>query len=243
MSGGKVVALIPARAGSKGVPDKNIRLLGGHPLVEWSIAASRRSSLVDRVIISTDSPEYARLASAAGAEAPFLRPAEISGDASTDLDFVIHALDYLASRGEEPDYIVHIRPTTPFRDPELIDSAIRAYMNEAKATALRSVHEMAESAYKTFEIDSRKVLKRVGSESTALDIANNARQAFPKTYQANGYVDVLSTRFIRAHRLMHGDFVQPFITPPVVEVDREEDFEHLEFQLSRNLKIAAQLFD
>lgn len=239
----EVIALIPARAGSKGVPNKNIRPLGGHPLIEWSIRACLKSKLIDRVVVSTDSPEYAHMCIHLGAEAPFLRPAEISGDRSTDYDFVVHALDWFGANGGEPAYIVHIRPTTPFRDPALIDNAIRLFQSSRQATALRSVHEMSESAYKTFEVAAEGQLKRVGSDSTALDAANNARQQFPVTYQANGYADVLSTHFIRANRLIHGDWVLPFITPSVVEVDTESDFAHLEHQLARAPEIAAYLFD
>jgi len=238
----KVLALIPARSGSKGVPNKNVRLLGEHPLIEWSIKGCKKSKLIDRIIVSTDSQEYADLSIQFGAEVPFLRPTEISGDSSTDFDFIIHALDWLADNGDEPDYIVHIRPTTPFRVPELIDNAIRLFQNSSNATALRSIHEMSESAYKTFEIAPEGQLKRVGEDTTALDIANNARQQFPSTYQANGYVDVLSTQFIRENGLIHGDSVLPFITPVVVEVDTDDDFAHLEYQLSRTPEISTQLF-
>lgn len=237
-----VVALIPARAGSKGVSHKNIKNLGGHPLIEWSIKACLKSGLIDRVIVSTDSQEYADLAVKLGAEAPFLRPVAISGDRSTDYDFVVHALDWFAANGGEPELLAHIRPTTPYRAPALIDEAINAFRNEPKATALRSVHEMSESAYKTFEIAPAGQLKRLGADSTALDAANNARQQFPATYQANGYVDVLSSCFVRSHGLIHGDWVMPFITPTVVEVDTEDDFAHLEFLLDRNPEIAHQLF-
>ena len=111
----EVVALIPARAGSKGVPGKNIRLLGGYSLLAWSIAASLKTKSIDRVIVSTDSEEYATLARELGADVPFLRPAELSGDRSTDYDFVLHSLNWLRENSSEPDYIVHIRPTTPFR--------------------------------------------------------------------------------------------------------------------------------
>jgi CMP-N,N'-diacetyllegionaminic acid synthase len=239
----KVVALIPARAGSKGVPNKNIRMLGGHSLLDWSIAACKRSNLIDRVIVSTDSIDYQERCRRSGAEVPFLRPAEISGDMSTDFEFVAHALDWFAANGGEPDYIVHIRPTTPIRSPEIINSAISAFQASPSSTALRSVHEMSESAYKTFEIDSAGRLKRVGTESTALDVANNARQQFPPTFSANGYVDVLSTAFIRKHGLLHGDRVLPFITATVTEVDTEEDFAFLEYQLSRNPLLTSQLFD
>lgn len=235
------IALIPARAGSKGVPDKNVRPLGGHPLLAWSIAACLASSEIDRTIVSTDSEAYASIAKALDAEVPFLRPAEISGDRATDYEFVLHALDWLAVRGQEPDFVVHIRPTTPLRDPQLINEAVRTF-RVADATALRSVHKMSESAYKTFELVQDRWLKCVGSNSFALDDANNARQFYPPTYQANGYVDVLSTKFIRRSQLLHGDRVMAFITPPVIDVDTEADFEHLEFQLVRNPTIAQRLF-
>jgi CMP-N,N'-diacetyllegionaminic acid synthase len=239
----RIVALIPARSGSKGVPNKNIRLLGGHSLLEWSIAACLKTPLIDRVIVSTDSGEYADLARKLGAEAPFLRPASISGDRSTDYDFVVHALDWLASEEGEPDFIVHIRPTTPIRDPMVIEAGIREFMAKPHATALRSVHRMPESAYKTFEIAEGGQLKRLGSSDTALDSANNARQQFPDTYQANGYVDVLAPSFIRRAHLIHGDHVIPWITPVVVEVDTEDDFAHLEFQLTQMPQAVQTLFN
>ena len=239
----KVVALIPARSGSKGVPKKNVRSLGGHSLLAWSIAACLKSKTIDRVIVSTDSVEYAEMARLLGAEAPFLRPAEISGDNSTDYDFIVHALDWFVLQGGEPEYLIHIRPTTPLRDPQIVDAGVRKFIEATKGTSLRSVHEMSESAYKTFEIASDGQLKRLGSKDTALDSANNARQQFPSTFQANGYVDVLSSDFVRKTGLIHGDHVIPFVTPAVVEVDTEDDFAHLEFQLARSPQITQKLFD
>jgi CMP-N,N'-diacetyllegionaminic acid synthase len=237
-----IVALIPARSGSKGVPHKNIRKLGGHPLIEWSIAACNAASSISRTIVSTDSEEYAKMSRSLGAEVPFLRPAEFAADSSTDYDFIKHALDWFGLNGSEPDYIVHIRPTTPFRNPKLIDQAVEAFVNNPKATALRSVHPMSESAYKTFEIAPDGQLKRLASDSTELDAANNARQEFPSTYIANGYVDVLSTRYIRKMKLIHGNHVVPFITPIVGEVDMEDDFSNLELELSKHPEFATRLF-
>jgi len=237
----ETVAVIPARAGSKGVPDKNIRLLSGRPLVEWSIAAALRSSRIDRVIVSTDSESYAETCRAMGAEVPFLRPPEISGDRSTDFEFVLHMLDWLKVHAVEPSTIVHIRPTTPLRDPALVDGAIDSFASAPNATALRSVHEMSESAYKTFEIvDDR--LRRVGDTSTELDAANVPRQKFPSTYSANGYVDVLSTEFIRRTGLLHGNAVMPFVTPRVTEVDSEDDFLFLEYEIARSPRHFSLLF-
>lgn len=237
-----VVALIPARSGSKGVPGKNIKLLGKYPLLAWSITACLKAKKINRVIVSTDSEDYANIARKFGADVPFLRPMEIAGDRSTDYEFILHFLDWVSTNTNDPSYIVHIRPTTPFRDPVSIDQAIELFTTNSEMTALRSVQEMSESAYKTFEIASTGELKCVGTDSTALDAANNARQEFPKTYQANGYVDVLSPSFIREHGLLHGDHVLPFITPFVAEVDTEADFSYLEYQLSQSPAIASKLF-
>jgi CMP-N,N'-diacetyllegionaminic acid synthase len=243
MSKVKTIALIPARAGSKGVLNKNIRSLAGHPLVEWSIAACLRARTIDRVVVSTDSTQYAAMCRVMGAEVPFIRPSEISCDRSTDIEFIAHALDWFANDGGEPDLIVHIRPTTPYRDPALIDQAVAAFQVATDATALRSVHEMSESAYKTFEINAKGCLQGVGSDNTELDAANNARQQFPVTFSANGYVDVLSTVFIRQTGLLHGNAVMPFVTPRVTEVDCEDDFAFLEYEIARDPLLLRQLFD
>ena len=238
----RIVALIPARAGSKAVPGKNIRLLMDRPLLAWTIAACRKVPSIARVIVSTDSPDYAALAKEWGAEAPFLRPADISEGHSTDYEFIAHALDWLAGDGDNPEFVVHMRPTTPLRDPSSVERAVQTFIAARAATALRSVHEMPESAYKAFEIAPSGLLKQLGGSNTKLDAANNARQQFPVTYQANGYVDVLSTSFIRETSLIHGDRVLPFVTPSVVEVDTEEDFAHLEFQVVREPQIISTLF-
>lgn len=236
------VALIPARAGSKGVTNKNIRLLGGYPLIAWSIAACKLAVSINRTIVSTDSEEYAEISRGFGAEVPFLRPAEISGDSSTDYQFIKHALDWLVNNGGVPQYIVHIRPTSPFREPNIIDSAVNTFLENPKSTSLRSVHPMSESAYKTFEIGQGGQLKRIASDSTELDSANNARQEFPTTYIANGYVDVLSTRFILETQKLHGNNVFPFITPTINEIDTEDDFANIENQLKNKVEIASRLF-
>ncbi len=237
-----ILALIPARSGSKGVPHKNIKLLGDHPLIEWSITACKAVASINRVVVSTDSEEYAQISRKMGAEVPFLRPLEIAGDRSTDYDFIKHALDWFSQNDSQPDYIVHIRPTTPFRDPALIERAVITFINHPQATALRSVHPMSESAYKTFEVAPGGQLKRVASESTELDAANNARQQFPATYIANGYVDVLSTAFIRRMQLIHGNHVLPFFTPTVNEVDTADDFSMLEIELQNHPEFANRLF-
>jgi len=237
-----VVAVIPARSGSKGVVDKNIKLLAGYPLIAYSIAAAQLANNIDRIIVSTDSEKYASIAREYGAEVPFLRPPEVSGDNSTDYDFVKHLLDWmLLNEGALPEYLIHLRPTTPLREANYIDMAIKQIKQESNATALRSVHEMSESAYKAFEIE-RDCLKSVGSNSFALDAFNDPRQRFQKTYQANGYVDVIKTAYVAEKKKLHGDHVLAFVTPSVVEVDTAGDFGHLEYLAAKNPAIVNNLF-
>lgn len=238
----RIIALIPARSGSKGVSNKNVRDLGGRSVLEWTIAACLRSTLIEKTIVSTDSDNYAALAHELGAEAPFLRPLEISTDHSTDFEFIHHALMWLSEYEEVPEYVVHMRPTTPFRNPELIDEAIRCFVNDESVTALRSVHVMSESAYKTFEISEGGQLQRVGFGDANLDVSNNARQTFPDTYIANGYVDVLRVDFILESGLIHGDKVIPFITPVADEIDTEEDLRWLQYQLLEKPEFFSILF-
>lgn len=237
----EVVAIIPARSGSKGVKDKNIKDLHGHSLLEWSINAAKRSQLIDRVFISTDSPEYARIGEKYGAEAPFLRPDYISGDTSSDLDFIIHAIEEFNKMDFYPEYLVHIRPTTPIRDPQVIDTAISIFQNDNHFNSLRSVHKMSESSYKTFEINNGSLTPLFLFGDAEID-SNAPRQSFPDTYVANGYVDVLSTSFIIENQEIHGKKIMPFITDPAYEVDSIEDFDYLEYIASTSQDIIKKLF-
>jgi CMP-N,N'-diacetyllegionaminic acid synthase len=239
----KIIAIIPARAGSKGVKDKNIKPLCGHPLIAYSIMAARRSQYIDQVIVSTDSQEYIAVAKKYGALAPFLRPVNISTDDASDLAVMLHFLDWCKKNNIKlPDYIVHLRPTTPLRDPALIDEAIATIKaKHEKCTTLRSVHEMSETAYKCFELEDL-YLKQVGNGSFDIEKANEARQSFPKTYHANGYVDILKTDFMLQHNKIHGDKALAYLTPNSAEIDIEDDFAYLQFQIERNQKLVNNLF-
>jgi len=239
----KIMAVVPARSGSKGVPNKNIRELSGKPLLAYSIVAAQKASLIDRIIVSTDSDEYAFLAKEYRAEIPFLRPSEYADDKSTDYDFVKHLLDWLADNENTlPEYIVHLRPTTPFRNPDVLDDAIKKFIINEKATSLRSAHKMSESAYKQFELDD-KYFKTICTGNFDLDDANNGRQSFAATYAPNGYVDILKTSHILSKKLLHGKRVMGYITDYTTEVDTEEDFEFLEWQINNNNKLVKTLFN
>ena len=121
----EVLAIVPARGGSKSIPKKNIRPFAGHPLLTYSIAAGLQASLVDRVIVSTDDEETAEIARQYGAEVPFLRPAELALDSTPDLPVFEHALSWLErEEAYVPEWIVQLRPTTPVRPPDCVDRGI-----------------------------------------------------------------------------------------------------------------------
>ena len=231
----KIYALIPARSGSKSIKDKNILKLGTKSLLEWSIDICKKSDLIDRVFVSTDSIKYKNISLKAGAEVPYLRPKKISGDKSIDYDFVRHFIDFFKTKKELPTLILHIRPTTPLRSIEIIERAIKAFDNK-KFSSLRSVHEMSESAYKMMEINKKGFLDPIAKNKNVRDISNNPRQNFPKTYVPNGYIDILSTKFIIKNKLLHGEKIMPFITPFVQEVDNMSDFEYLKYMLKNGKK-------
>ena len=233
MSARSIVGIVPARGGSKGVVGKNIRPLGGYPLLAWSIIVARLCPEIDRVIVSTDSEQISGLAKQYGAEVPFLRPAEFATDKSPDRDFVVHALDWFDEHeGGEPDLLVHLRPTTPLRDPKLVGDAVRLIAADSTATALRSAHALAESPHKMLQVENG-YLTGFFPDDRRPEYYNLPRQSFPTAYQPNGYVDILRSDFVRSGASLHGTRMLAYVTPFTVEVDRPEDFEHLEFMLGR----------
>ena len=237
----KIVALIPARSGSKGVPGKNIKPLAGFPLIAYSIKAALKSKLIDRVIVSTDSEEYANIAREYGAEVPFLRPSELSGDKATDTDFFKHAIDWFTeNEGEVPEYFAHLRPTTPLREPNVIDTALKSFIG-SDFTALRSVHKMTESSYKSFEIEDGK-LKCLCGGNFDIESANLARQAYPSTYDANGYIDVVRSEMVIQKNLIHSDRVQAYVTDVSYEIDELSDIDFLEYLINKSPTLVKRLF-
>ncbi len=228
-----ILALIPARSGSKGVSGKNIKILGGYPLITYSICAAKLTEGIDRVIVSTDSEKIADIARKYGAEVPFMRPAEISGDNSTDLELFKHAIKWFELDGSCPRMIIHLRPTTPFRDTAEIERAIGLIQTRPKSTSLRSVHELSEPPHKMFQLDPNGYLRGFFPDDPRLEYYNLPRQVFPKAYHPNGYVDIIKTDFVKRTNSLHGSHMIGFVTPVVTEVDRPDDFEYLEYQLKK----------
>ena len=206
----KIYALIPARAGSKRIKNKNLQEIGGKSLIQWSIEVAVKCMMINNFIVSTDSEEYARHAESLGVLA-LPRPPELASDTATDEDVLEHFFHYYPC-----DMCVFLRPTTPFRNEYFIEIAIQKMLAyRGRADSLRSVEEMTESSWKSFEVDGG-FLK---SLTPLMAIANLPNQMVNKTYRGNGYVDILFGP-------KWGERVLSFITPRTIEIDTEDDLEY-----------------
>jgi len=233
MKSKNIVAIIPARGGSKGIPKKNIIDLGGFPLIAYSIAVAKLSKLIERIIVSTNDERIAEIARNYGAEVPFMRPKEFARDDSLDIEFVQHAIKWFQdNEGYCPKYFVHLRPTTPLREPKIIDKAIEKFLNNKEATSLRSAHELSESPHKFLEIKNG-FFEGLFPNDNRSEYYNLPRQTFSPAYCPNGYVDVLKTKAIIENKTIHGSKKLPFITLIIGELDRPEDLDYIKFDLSR----------
>ena len=239
-----IVAIIPARSGSKSLQDKNIALLSGHPLIAYSITAAKCSALIKRVIVSTNSERYASIAVQYGAEVPFLRPAEFSTDNSTDRDFLVHAMSWLEQNKQiRPEYWVHLRPTTPLRDPKIIDNAIRQIMSDENATSLRSGHKAPESPMKWFRKDRQGYFRGLAESGLESESYNLPKQAFDTVYIPDGYVDVVRRSFLIGGNQVHGNRMIGFESPVTTEVDSVSEFELIQYQLTKHGSVLKDYLD
>ena len=228
----KVIAIVPARSGSKGIPDKNIKDLGGFPLLALSIAAAKLAG-INKVWVSTDSEEYAKIAVRFGGEVPFLRSKKISSDTSSDYEFMLHAMNWHKKEFKSlPEYWVHLRPTTPLRDPKIIQEAVRIITENDSLDSLRSAHEVPESPFKWFLKDENNLFQGLREDLTPEKV-NEPRQNFPKVYNPNGYVDIVKASHVLNSSNLHGKDMYVLESPNVSEIDTVEDFEFIKYQLTR----------
>jgi N-acylneuraminate cytidylyltransferase len=214
----EILALIPARGGSKGLPRKNIKSLGGYPLIGYSIAAALQSEKVNRTVVTTDDPEIADLARIQGAEVPFLRPAEFAQDDTLDLPVFQHALDWFSSEEDyQPDIVVQLRPTSPFRPPELIDEATQVLLDNPEATSVRGVVPSKQNPYKMWTVQpDGKMFPLLKFDSP--EPFNMPRQELPSTFWQTGHIDVIWTKTIK-NGSMSGDNVYAYHIDQFFSVD------------------------
>ena len=189
-----ILALIPARGGSKGVPRKNIKLLGNIPLIEYTIRAAKESKLLSKIVVSTDDDEIFIAAEIAGYKPPFIRPSELAQDKSTSLDVVKHAINFFESQGIFFDAVCLLQPTTPFREKDFIDKAIKKFIS-SDSDSLISVLPIPDdyNPHWTFEENENGLLKIATGENTII----SRRQDLPKAFYRDGSIYITKTEIVK----------------------------------------------
>ena len=228
-----VLAIIPARGGSKGIKRKNLVPLAGKPLVAHSVQHALEAKLVNRVIVSTEDAEIAEAARAAGAEVPFLRPDELAGDLVLDLPVFEHALHWLErEQGYRPDIVVHLRPTAPYRKPGWIDAAIELLNANAGADSVRSVSLVDQHPWRVFKIGEDGFLDPLMKAEHPQPYLLR-RQDLPPLYYYNCVIDVTRRSTILDHHSMTGARMLPYVmnANDVLDIDTPRDLAFARFVL------------
>jgi len=201
-------AFVPARSGSKSIKNKNIILLKNKPLLAHSLIAAKKSHVIKNIVFSSDSSKYFDIASKYTSFIPHYRSRKISTDLSSDFDVF---LDFVKNfKGNLPKYFLHLRPTTPFRDPKILDKVMREFdKEEKKYTALRSVSKMINPVYKSVIIKNNVLFSPI-FKTSELDQINKPRQNYKNSYMPNGYIDIIKTSTILSG-LLHGNKVKSYV--------------------------------
>ena len=206
------VALIPARAGSKRVPGKNVRALGGHPTIAYTIAPALESGVFQSVIVSTDSEDVAAIARHYGAEVPFLRPAAYAGDTSPDIEWVEYTLTELQKHGRVWDCFSLLRPTSPFRSVDTIRRAWQHFLAQDAVDSLRAVEKCTQHPGKMWVVRGDRMFPLLPSSNGAQPWHSTPYQALPEVYVQNASLEIAWTSVVFERRSIAGDVMVPFIT-------------------------------
>jgi len=217
----QILALIPARGGSKGIPRKNIRSFAGYPLIVWSIAAGLQAHTVNRVIVSTDDDEIAALAREYGAETPFMRPHELAQDRTNDLPVFEHALKWLEDiESYKPDIVIQLRPTSPIRPKDCVDGAIKILIENPEADCVRGVVLAGQNPHKMWRFNGYdKPMKPLLEVEGISEPYNAPRQILPSVYWQTGHIDAIRTATIARKHSLTGSMVYPLVIDPHYTVD------------------------
>jgi CMP-N,N'-diacetyllegionaminic acid synthase len=212
VSAPSIVALIPARSGSKRVPGKNVRRLGVHPVLAYTVSAALDSRVFDDVIVSTDDDAYAAIATHYGACVPFLRPGALAGDCSPDIEWVEHTLARLKADGRAYDCFSLLRPTSPFRQPETIRRAWRAFTEETGVDSLRAVERCRQHPGKMWIVNGTRMTPLLPNGPADQPWHSSQTQTLPVVYVQNASLEIAWTRLVFNGRTIAGDSVMPFFT-------------------------------
>lgn len=223
----RLLALIPARGGSKGIPRKNVKALGGKPLLGWTVNTAKRCPLVKRVVVSTEDCEIAGLAMALGADVPFIRPASLAADDSPGVDPVLHALEELP----EFDWVLLLQPTSPFRSAEDIEGIVQLCLSQDAHSAV-SVTAVKKHPYWVYRREEQGNLVPMVPDQTPIA----RRQDLPPAYALNGALYLAQRDWLFNHRSFLGPGTLAYVMPEhrSVDIDTQLDWDWAEFLIARN---------
>jgi YrbI family 3-deoxy-D-manno-octulosonate 8-phosphate phosphatase len=232
----EILALIPARGGSKSIPRKNICPFAGHPLIAYSIAAGLQAQAVTRVIVSTDDEEIASVARQYGAETPFLRPAEFAQDNTTDLPVFEHTLGWLAEyEAYRPEIVVQLRPTSPIRPPDCVDSAVSLLLEHPEADSVRGVVPSGQNPHKMWRIGVDGRMTPLLTVEGLAEPYNAPRQVLPPTYWQTGHIDAIRVATIYTKKSLSGEVILPLLLDPkyTIDIDTLNDWRRAEWLVAQ----------
>ena len=228
----KVLAIIPARAGSKGVKNKNIKSLNGKPLILYTIEEAKKSDQIDKIVVSTDSTEIADLSKIHGVEVPFIRPKKLSTDSSLTYDVVKHCIEYYKSNGEHFDIILLLQPTTPFRTVETINKSVKILKNKSVYTSVVSVVDVeGNHPFRMKEIKDNFLINYIDQGFENM----NPRNELPKVYIRSGAIYAILTKNFYEEQSLVSNLCSPIILDKIetINIDSPLDFEFCEFFLKK----------
>lgn len=219
------VAFIPARVGSKRVPGKNVRVLGGHPMIAYTIGPALESNVFDAVIVSTDSEEIAAIARHYGAEVPFLRPAALASDTSPDIEWLEYTISELSATGRNWDCFSLLRPTSPFRTADTIRRAWTTFTSQESADSLRAVELCTQHPGKMWIVRGQRMTPLLPFGNGEQPWHSTPYQALPRVYVQNASLEIAWTRVVRERRTIAGDVLVPFLTEGYEGFDINDAFD------------------
>jgi len=221
----KIVAFIPARSGSKRVIDKNIRRIGGHPVIAYAITTALKSGVFDEVVVSTDSEEYARIARHYGASVPCLRPAEFASSTSSDIDWVEHMIGHLAEQGRSYDCFSILRPTSPFRQVDTIQRAWEQFKAAEGVDSLRAIEKVSQHPGKMWVVRDNRMLPLLPLTQSPQPWHSMQMAALPDVYVQNASLEIAWTRVVTEGRSIAGTVILPFFTTDMEGFDINTEFD------------------
>jgi len=231
----RAIGLVPARSGSKRVPDKNVRRLGDHPVIAYAIATAIESGVFETVVVSTDDERYADIARHYGAEVPFLRPAEMATSTSPDIEWITYTIGRLEAEGRRFDCFSILRPTSPFRRAETIRRAWKQFLAEEGIDSVRAVEKCREHPGKMWIVRGRRMVPLLPFGPPEQPWHSTQYAALPEVYIQNASLEIAWTRVIASGGNIAGTVVTPFLTEghEGTDINDELDWWHIQHLLER----------